>query len=168
MPTNQSSSIVVVYDPDGGFVTGGGWIHSPAGAYTADPNMTGKDVRLRGQVPKGKSVPEGNTEFHFKAGDLEFKSNGDYMWLVVSGSGKKATYKGTGTVNGAGYYGFMVTAIDAANTPSTNDDLFRIKIWDKNNGDGVVYDNQRGTSCGTGDDADPCTVSGGGNIKIHK
>ena len=59
----------------------------------------------------------------------------------------------------------MVTAIDAANTNSTNEDLFRIKIWNKDAGDGVIYDNHCGSS---GDDADPCTALGGGNIKIHK
>lgn len=31
---------VVVYDPEGGFVTGGGWINSPAGAYAPDPELT--------------------------------------------------------------------------------------------------------------------------------
>lgn len=33
---------VVMYDPAGGFVTGGGWITSPAGAYAANPALTGK------------------------------------------------------------------------------------------------------------------------------
>ena len=33
---------VVIYDPNGGFVTGGGWIDSPAGAYIFDPSLTGK------------------------------------------------------------------------------------------------------------------------------
>jgi hypothetical protein len=33
---------VVVYDPEGGFVTGGGWIDSPAGAYAPDPSLAGK------------------------------------------------------------------------------------------------------------------------------
>ena len=33
---------MVVYDPAGGFVTGGGWINSPAGAYRADPALTGR------------------------------------------------------------------------------------------------------------------------------
>jgi parallel beta-helix repeat protein len=33
---------VVVYDPDGGFVTGGGWIASPVGARPAAPSLTGK------------------------------------------------------------------------------------------------------------------------------
>ena len=31
--TASSEQFIVVYDPDGGFVTGGGWIDSPAGAY---------------------------------------------------------------------------------------------------------------------------------------
>ena len=33
---------IVVYDPDGGFITGGGWIESPPGAYYDDPLLTGK------------------------------------------------------------------------------------------------------------------------------
>ena len=38
----KDTVMVVVYDPSAGFVTGGGWIDSPAGAYTADPSLTGK------------------------------------------------------------------------------------------------------------------------------
>ena len=33
---------IVVYDPSAGFVTGGGWINSPMGAYAANPSLTGK------------------------------------------------------------------------------------------------------------------------------
>jgi hypothetical protein len=33
---------IVVYDPSGGFVTGGGWINSPGGAYAPDPSLAGK------------------------------------------------------------------------------------------------------------------------------
>ena len=43
-------------------------------------------------------------------------------------------------------------------------DKFRIKIWDKNNGDAIVYDNEIGGL----DDADPTTVIGGGSIVIHR
>ena len=35
-------AFLVAYDPSGGFVTGGGWIDSPAGAYAPDPTLTGK------------------------------------------------------------------------------------------------------------------------------
>lgn len=73
-------------------------------------------------------------------------------------------YKGTGTINGAGNYGFMISAIDEELTPSTNVDMFRIKIWDKDNGDAVVYDNQLGED----ENADPTTEIQGGSIVIHR
>ena len=109
---------------------------------------------------KKDEVPTGNTQFVFKAGDLKFHST-SYEWLVVAHH--KAKYKGSGTVNGDGDYGFMPSAIDANLTPSTDVDLLRIKIWDKDNGDSVVYDNQMGDD----DNADPATVIGGGSIVIH-
>jgi len=40
--TSSTFQYVVVYDPSGGFVTGGGLLDSPAGAYKADPSLTGK------------------------------------------------------------------------------------------------------------------------------
>ena len=82
--------------------------------------------------------------------------------LIVAGP--KAMYKGTGTINGEGNHGFMLSAIDAALTPSTNVDLFRIKIWDKDNGDAVVYDNMMEAA----EDADPAAEIGGGSIVIYK
>ena len=153
---------IVVYDPDGGFVTGGGWIDSPEGAYTPDPALTGKATfGFVSKYKKGADVPTGQTQFQFHVADLNFHSD-TYQWLVVAGH--KAMFKGTGTINGAGNYGFMLSAIDEKLTPSTDVDLFRIKIWDKDNGDAIVYDNQLGDA----DDADPTTVIGGGSIIIHK
>ena len=73
-------------------------------------------------------------------------------------------YKGVGTINGEGNYGFMLSAIDEKITPSTDVDLFRIKIWDKDNGDVIVYDNLMGAD----EDAEPTTEIQGGNIVIHK
>jgi PKD repeat protein len=153
---------VVVYDPDGGFVTGGGWIDSPTGAYTPDPTLTGKaNFGFVSKYKRGATTPTGETEFQFKVADLNFHSD-TYQWLVIAGA--KAMYKGTGTINGSGNYGFMLSAIDEKLTPSTDVDLFRIKIWDKDNGDVDVYDNQIGEA----DDADPTTSIGGGSIVIHK
>jgi len=91
---------------------------------------------------------------------MNFHSD-EYQWLVIAGA--KAMYKGTGTINGEGNYGFMISAIDEELTPRTNTDLFRIKIWDKDNNDLMIYDNQLGAE----DDSDPTTQIGGGNIKIH-
>ncbi len=153
---------IVIYDPEGGFVTGGGWIWSPAGAYAADPTLEGKaSFGFVSKYKRGANVPEGQTQFQFKAGDLNFHSD-SYEWLVVAGA--KAMFKGVGTINGTGNYGFMLSAIDSVLTPSTDVDLFRIKIWDRDNGDVIVYDNQMSDS----DDADPTTAIGGGNIVVHK
>jgi len=153
---------VVVYDPNGGFVTGGGWINSPEGAYAADPTLTGKATfGFVSKYKKGAEVPTGETDFQFHVANLNFHSD-SYDWLVVAGH--QAKYKGVGTINGSGNYGFMISAIDEKLTPSTDVDRFRIKIWDKDNGDVVVYDNQMEAD----EDADPTTAIEGGNIVIHK
>jgi len=151
----------VVYDSSEGFVTGGGWIDSPAGAYTSDPTLTGPaNFGFVSKYKKGQSIPTGNTEFKFKAGNLNFHSD-RYDWLVIAGP--KAIYKGTGTINGTGDYGFMLSAIDEELMQSTDVDMFRIKIWDKSI-DTAIYDNQISDD----DNADPTTEIGGGQIVIHK
>jgi hypothetical protein len=151
---------IVVYDPEGGFVTGGGWINSPAGASIQYPDAVGKaNFGFVSRYKKGATVPTGNTEFQFKAGYLNFNSY-VYDWLVIAGS--KAKFKGEGTINGTGTYGFMISAIDG-DLKDEGEDKFRIKIWDKMNGDEIVYDNQIGDS----DDADPTCELGGGSIVIH-
>jgi PKD repeat protein len=151
---------IVVYDPDGGFVTGGGWIDSPLGAYRQDISLTGKATfGFVSKYQKGAKVPTGNTEFQFKAGNLNFKSS-IYEWLVISGA--KAQYKGSGTINGTGNYGFILTSIDGQISGGGGVDKFRIKIWDSNSS--ILYDNQFGSS----DTSDPTTAIAGGSIVIHK
>lgn len=151
---------VVVYDPSIGFVTGGGWITTPPGAYTLGPALTGKATfGFVSKYQPGKSVPAGNTEFQFKTADFNFSST-SYDWLVIAGP--KAQYKGLGTINGSGEYGFMLTAIDGQVNGGGGVDKFRIKIWDKATGE-VVYDNQMGAA----DSAIPSTALGGGSIDIH-
>jgi hypothetical protein len=154
----EASRFLVVYDPSGGFVTGGGWINLPAGAYTADATLSGKAIfGFEAKYQKGATVPSGQTEFQFKVGGLNFHST-SYQWLVVSGS--KAQYKGKGTINGSGSYGFLLSAIDGG---ASGPDKFRIKIWDPVSGH-VVYDNQTGTE----ESADPTTVIAGGSITVHR
>ena len=94
---------------------------------------------------------------------MNFKSIA-YDWLVISGA--RAQYKGTGTINGQGNYGFMLTAVDGSVSGGGGTDRFRIKIWDINNNGAIVYDNQISTT----DDAGlttPGTLLGGGSIQIH-
>ena len=92
--------------------------------------------------------------------NLNFHSD-SYQWLVIAGA--RAQFKGVGTINGTGNYGFMLTAIDGQISGGGGVDKVRIKIWDSG---GIVYDNQMGNA----DDADlaPATAIGGGNIVIHK
>jgi uncharacterized delta-60 repeat protein len=158
---NDVETFIVVYDPSAGFVTGGGWINSPAGAYPANPSLVGKaNFGFISKYQKGATTPTGQTEFQFKVADLNFHSS-SYEWLVVAGA--RAQYKGTGTINGQGSYGFMLTANDGQVNGGGGVDKFRIKIWDKNNSGAVVYDNQIGSD----DDAMPSTVLGGGQIVIQ-
>jgi hypothetical protein len=152
---------VVIYDANGGFVTGGGWINSPAGAYAADPSLTGRATF--GFVSKyvhGSTVPTGNTEFDFHAASFNFKST-SYDWLVISGA--KARYHGTGQVNGTGSFGFELTAWDGEVSGGGGVDRFRIKVWNQNQGNAVVYDNQMNAP----DGSVPTTALGGGSIVIH-
>jgi hypothetical protein len=157
-----AADYLVIYDPSEGFVTGGGWINSPEGAYIQDPSLSGKaSFGFVSKYKKGQTAPAGNTEFNFNTADLRFKSD-SYDWLVIAGA--KAMFKGIGTINGEGEYGFMLSAIDAEETPSADLDLFRIKIWDWNTGY-LVYDNNVESSDSY---ADPATALSGGNIKVHK
>lgn len=137
---------IVVYDPSAGFVTGGGWIWSPAGAYPDDLTLGGKAIfGFVAKYKKGANVPDGNTEFQFKIADLNFKST-SYEWLVVAGH--RAIFRGEGTINGQGTYTFMINAVDDSL------DTFRIQIWEA--GGGLFYDNGSDQSLG------------GGSIVIHK
>lgn len=148
-----------VYDPSAGFVTGGGWIVSPVGAYTPDPLLTGRaNFAFVARYQRGAQTPSGNTQFVFQAGNLNFRSTA-YEWLVVAGA--RAQYKGTGTINGAPGFNFLLTAIDGDLLGGNQPDRFRLKIWDDG---GVVYDNQAGLS----DQSDAATALSGGSVVIHR
>ncbi len=159
-----------IYDPNGGFVTGGGWIESLVNMDYPYMQVGGKaNFGFVAKYKNGKNnmnEVDGNTTFQFKAGDLNFKSTSlEDMSLIISG-GYKATYKGSGTINGSGDYKFMVTVIDAEVAPSSygESDLFRIKIWD--GGNNVMYDNNDNSN--NTENADPSTAISGGSIVIHK
>jgi hypothetical protein len=66
-------------------------------------------------------------------------------------------------INGQGRYGFLLTAIDGQISGGGGTDKFRIKVWDMNDNDRVVYDNQRGEA----DTSDAATSLGGGSVVVH-
>jgi hypothetical protein len=151
--------MVAVYDPNGGFVTGGGWINSPAGAYAPDPTLTGRaNFAFVSRYERGANRPSGQTQFRFQAAGLDFQS-ASYDWLVIGGA--RAQYRGSGTLNGAAGYTFILTAIDGQVSGGGGADKLRMKIMGPG---GVVYDNQMNDP----DSGDPTTVLGGGSIVIHR
>jgi hypothetical protein len=159
--TGSAEVQIVVYDPTAGFVTGGGWVDSPIGAYAADPALAGRaSFGFVSKYKKGATAPTGETEFLFQAGSFTFHSEA-YQWLVVAGC--KAQYKGTGAVNGVTGYGFLLTAVDGNRCSSKTADKFRIKVWDAS---GTVYDNVPGWSEDV-DSANPQDIAGG-QIIINK
>jgi hypothetical protein len=162
---------VVVYDPAAGFVTGGGWIDSPPGAYFPDPALTGKaSFGFVSKYKKGSSRPTGHTDFKFKVADLNFHSD-TYDWLVINQAGSNAQFKGSGTVNGTVAptgepYRFMLWATDG--DASETADTFRIRIWYEDvhpttaeEMEIVVYDNKV-------EDGEAEQPIGGGNITVQK
>jgi DNA/RNA endonuclease G (NUC1) len=124
----------VVYDNAGGSVTGGGWISTASGKTNFTVNT---------QYHKGAATPTGNTKFDLAGGAFNSTS---FDWLVVTGT--TAQFQGTGTIGGAGSYGFLATATDNGNS-----DTIRLKVWDKTTG-ATVYDS------GT-------LAVNGGNVTIH-
>jgi hypothetical protein len=154
---------IVVYDPTAGFVTGSGWINSPAGAYLAKPSLIGKaKFGFVSKYKKDSTVPPGKAELRFHIADFNFRStNCEY----VAVSRAKAQLKGSGTVNGTGDYGFLLTATDSQVTGGKRPDKFRLKIWDKNRVGAIAYDNVIGAS----DDLEKGNLQaiGGGSIIIQ-
>jgi hypothetical protein len=90
---------------------------------------------------------------------MKFKS-ASYDWLVIAGP--QAKYKGSGTINGAGDFGFLLSAVDGAVNGGGGTDKFSIKIWDKSTGN-VIYDNQSGAT----EDGAATTAIVSGDILIH-
>ncbi|MET7476582.1 family 43 glycosylhydrolase [Streptomyces sp. NPDC005648] len=122
---------LVAYDRLAGPVFGTGVFTSPAGAYPAGPDLTGRAAFFfTAFYAEGATTPTGQASLELGSARLQFRSTGS-DWLVVTGS--RAVYQGSGTVNGTGGYAFRITATAAP-------DSFRIRIWKRSGGD-VLYEN---------------------------
>ncbi|MGZ6955337.1 MAG: PKD domain-containing protein [Acidimicrobiia bacterium] len=184
--TGTAAAHIVVFDGGSGFVTGGGWIVSPASAYTpnngTDPGYVGRGefgfvARKRASDP----APTGETEFELRLRQTKSRSGHEdedcrrddgwskspsfdfhstsYTSLTVTGT-TQAVYRGLGKVNGVSGYEFLVSVVDGRNTHTA--DKFRIKIWKTSTGE-VLYDNQPGAA----DNALATSAVSGGSIVIH-
>jgi hypothetical protein len=61
--------------------------------------------------------------------------------MKVSNDEVKAALKGKGTINNSGNYKFWVNIIDSESLQYSDVDKIRIRIWDVDNGNSVIYDN---------------------------
>jgi PKD repeat protein len=152
--TKRSSGQVVIYDPNAGWITGGGWINSPANACPSSGGAAGKlSFSFASKYESASSPPTGNADFKLNQGKLDFHGT-SLDWMVVANN--SARIEGRGTLNGGGDYGFSLEATDG-----TVDEI-RIRIWRRSTG-AVVYDNQPGSPIGTS----TLTPLGGGSIQVH-
>jgi len=156
---SESIAYLPIYDPNGSFVTGAGWINSPAGAVTGRPEITGKaNFGFISKYKKGSNQVNGKTKFKFNAAGINFQSTFHESGTLII-SGRKANYRGEGMVNDIPGFKFTITAIDGQWNGNNDPDQFRIKIWGPT---GLVYDNRQGAS----ENSEASTVLGGGSISI--
>jgi hypothetical protein len=156
--TQAVSAVIVVFDSEAGFVTGGGWFLTPAGAYMPDTAFAGHtNFGLNVRYPRRSDAPRGNLNVIIAG--RQFRSAG-FDWLVIRGA--TARMEGRGTIDGNGEYGFGVTLLDATSLPAGRNDRIRIRIWDRHTEE-IIYDTQPGAA----QDAAPTIELGGGSIVIH-
>ena len=112
-----------------------GWIDSQPGAFLQDPSITGQlDFNMNIHNINHPNSAQGVVKIKFPAAGINLTGN-SLEFLLVDGS--TITIRGEGKDTGKGKYGFLVTAFDGGNTG----DLIKIVIWDKLNGDQIIYDN---------------------------
>ena len=142
---------ITIYEPNGDFVTGGGWIYDSYG----NKGNFGFNVKY-----KKNGLPKGQAIYVFRAGDWEYiiKSN---AWLGMAIDGNHSFFETKSTVQvynsetneliwDEGNYQMRIDVWDGEEV-----DLFQIRIYDKN---GIVW-HEAGF--------DPLGVLEGGNITIH-
>jgi hypothetical protein len=154
-------AIVVIYDPNGGYTIGGGYISTYAGSYPADLSKVGKLSFGFNSKYTNATNPKGETQIQFAMGGFEFNAL-NYDYLTISGA--RAQFRGFGKLNGESGYNFILTVIDGQLTGGGGVDKVRIKIWNKTTG-AIVFDSQMGES----DAVDPSTPVGtGSSIVIQR
>lgn len=124
------SKVIVVYDPKGGFASGGGWVES----HDEVAGQSGRaKFSLNARYKRDESM--GSLRFQFIMEDMYLRSS-KIDWLVIIGD--YAYMQGQGKVNGEEGYTFRAIVNDLG-TPGIGVDEFNIKIW---NGDPDDWDSK--------------------------
>jgi len=145
----QAMAVLTVYNPEGGFATGGGWIKPADDGLNTHPNVRA-NFGFVAKYKQGRAT--GNLEFRYTDGYIDLKST-SIQQLVITG-GKIAQFKGWAGVNGEQGNWFFAKAIDNGE-PGVGLDVFDIKVW----------------APGVSTNSDPTERAGGalggGNIVVH-
>jgi hypothetical protein len=135
---SSKEAILAVYDPEGSFVTGGGWL-IPEGS-TGKVNF-GFEVKY-----KNDGTLKGNLMIKDHNSGTDYRAT-DFTYLVISAN--KAYFSGNLEIDGEGAYSFTATMEDNG-SPGKNNDKFSIDILV--NGEHIVFNE----------------LIDNGNIVIHK
>ncbi|MBE0572307.1 MAG: 5'-nucleotidase C-terminal domain-containing protein [Ignavibacteriaceae bacterium] len=113
-------------------VIGAGWMDSPQGSYQPNKLLCDKLFFEFHMMDRGFNYdPTGKVTIRYPQANFTFKSN-VCNWLLLEN--QTATLRGKGKINNQGNFGFLLIVEDSP-------DKLRIVIWDKNDGDRIVYDN---------------------------
>ena len=113
-------------------VIGAGWMNSPTGSYRLEKYFCDKMFFEFHMIDRGLNYqPKGKVTIRYPQANLTFKSNA-CEWLLLDNM--TATLTGTGKINNQGNFGYLLVVKD-------NPDKLRIVLWDKNDGDQIIYDN---------------------------
>jgi hypothetical protein len=145
-----ASAELVVYNPRGGFVTGGGWMVPEDDSWNTYPGAR-FNFGFNAKYIRGR--PTGNIRFRSSDGYIDLKSTS--IELLVIAGGKVAHFMGWASVNGEDGYWFVATAVDNGQ-PGRRTDLFNIDIWAL----GVALEDEPTETAGG--------ILRGGNIKVHR
>jgi hypothetical protein len=152
---NGTATVTVVLKDDGGIANGGIDASAPQ-TFTIRVNNVAPVVGSVGATPNVVAV---NSPVAVSAQFTDVGMQDVHTASIAWGDGATTSatvseLNGSGSVAGSHSY---------ASAGGNTGDKFRIKIWNKNAGDAVVYDNQMAAAL----DADATTLIDGGSIVVH-
>lgn len=144
---NTDPLVLTVYQPNGSYATGGGWIVDPSGSH----GNFGFVVRYT-----SSGNVQGHAVYIYRVGGLDYmiKSN---AWIGLAIIGNHAYFQGKATLQvmdpttgvllyNVGNYQFKVDVYDNTGTTVNNGvDTYQITVWDNN---GLVYHQAGGSLMG--------------------
>ncbi|WP_198661663.1 thrombospondin type 3 repeat-containing protein [Lewinella sp. IMCC34183] len=132
---------VMCTDPTDKYADGKGTFKSPSGSLFSLLNLFG-DAHYDFA---GKYAADGSIAGHFNLdlnwSDYHFRST-KVDWMTISGDYGKM--KGSGKVNGAGNFTFVITFEDNFSLLGLGFDKMRVQLWDEDQDHKLVYDNIKG------------------------